>query len=401
MSNLFEKRFAESKIFLDRNVITPHYLPEKILFRKEQIEEIVNLLSVTLNNQKAGNLFVYGKTGCGKTSTIKYVLKQLQEFVEQRKANVLSFYLNCRNYNGKYKVISKIVKDFYPEKDFIGYSTSFVYEKMLEFVQEKGVQIIIVLDEIDKVKDLDELIYSLTRANDELAGGGINLIGISNRLTFKERLDPRTKSSLCEKEILFPAYNAKELKAIIEQRVKYAFQKNVVDDSAINLAAAFAAQESGDARTAVMLMLRAGEIAEKEGTGKVTDKEVKKARLRVEEEIIYDLISTLPEQQQLVLYSIASLTLEKKGTPKITGEKEENVLLSGEIYDEYSKTAKQLQKQAVSSRWYREYLNELEMYGLITSTASGKGFRGQTQLIKLGFDAKKIKKIIEKVLNAS
>lgn len=400
MTNLFEEKFKESSIFADRNVISQHYLPEKILFRKKQIDEIVDLLSATINKQKAGNIFVYGKTGVGKTSTVKNVLMQLQEFAEKKQSVVFSTYMNCRNYNSKYKVVSKIVKDFYPEKEFIGYSASFVYEKMQEFIQEKKMQAVIVLDEIDKVKDLDELIYALTRANDELKEGSINLIGISNKLTFKERLDPRTKSSLCEQEILFPPYNAKELKAILEQRVEKAFIKDIVSESAVSLAAAFAAQESGDARTAVMLLQRAGEIAEKEGLTKVSDEEVKKARIKVEEEIIYDMISTLPEQEQFVLHAIARLSLEKKATPKITGTHEQGVLFSGEIYEEYCRIAKETQKQAVSSRWYREYLNELEMYGLIVSTASGKGFRGHTQLIKLGFDAKKIKKTIEKEMEA-
>ena len=57
-----------------------------------------------------------------------------------------------------------------------------------------------------------------------------------------------------------------------------------------------------------------------------------------------------------------------------------------------------MQEQVVSSRWFREYVNELETYGLILTTASGKGIRGTTTLIKLGFDAKKLKQALEKEL---
>ena len=45
-----------------------------------------------------------------------------------------------------------------------------------------------------------------------------------------------------------------------------------------------------------------------------------------------------------------------------------------------------------------QYINELEMYGLILVTSSGKGVKGQTRLIKLGFDAGKIKSALEKEL---
>jgi cell division control protein 6 len=198
--------------------------------------------------------------------------------------------------------------------------------------------------------------------------------------------------------MVFPPYNAEELKEILKRRAEHAFKQGVVDDSALSLAAAFSAQESGDARTAVMLLLRAGEVADRKGSDKITDEDVKKAKSKVEEELILNMISTLPEQQQVVLYAISVLSLEKKGIRKITGQLEEGVLFSGEIYDEYEKIAKNMGKEIVTARWYREYISELEMYGLILSTNSGKGFKGQSRLIKLGFDAKKIRQLLEKEL---
>ena len=332
------------------------------------------------------------------------VLKDLAEFAKknaegkedrQDNSGIQTCYINCRTHNSKYKVLLKTIKDFYPNDNFMGYSATFVYEKLLEFAQTKKCVVVMALDEIDKLKDLDDLIYSLTRCNDELESGAVSLIGISNNLMFKDRLDPRSKSSLCEQEIVFPAYNAQELKEILSERAKVAFKENSVEDSAISLASAIAAKESGDARTAVMLLLRAGEIADKKGVGRVTEEEVKQAKKKVEEEVILNMISTLPRQQQLVLYSIARLARRKSGVRKITGEENENVMFSGDVYNEYAGIAKQLKETVVSSRWYRQYISELEMFGLIVSTMSGKGIRGTTRLIKLGFDAKKIKDALE------
>jgi len=393
--NIFKNALERESIFLDRNVVTPHFTPAKLPFREKQINEITSVLSSALQGKKADNLFIYGKTGTGKTATSKFVLQQLGDFVKKNNSFVETSYINCRNYNSKYKTMVKLVKKFFPEENFVGYSNTFIYEKLLEYVG-KGIELIIVLDEIDKVKDLDELVYCLTRANDELEKGSISVIGISNNLLFKDRLDPRTKSSLCEKELVFPPYNAQELKAILSERCARAFKPGAVEDSAISLASAFAAQESGDARTAVMLMLRAGELADKMKLQKISDEQVKEAKNLVEEEIIFNMISTLPRHEQLVLYSISFLTSNKKGVRTITNAKEEGVLFSGEVYDEYLRISKGLKDDPVSSRWYRQYLNELEMYGLILSTASGKGIRGNTRLIKLGFDAEKIKAVLEK-----
>ncbi|MFH1545240.1 MAG: AAA family ATPase, partial [archaeon] len=395
--NIFKKELDRETVFRDKDAISPHFIPKELPFREKQINEITKNLAPALKGKKPNNLFLYGKTGSGKTVVTKHVTGELMDYAKKNKEGVKCFYVNCRNHNSKYKVMIKAVKEAFPEENFLGYSAGFIHDKLIEFINE-GKQLVMVLDEIDKVKDLDELIYSLSRSNDEVNKGGLSLIGISNNLMFKDRLDPRTKSSLCEEEMVFPPYNAEELRAILKQRVELAFKKGTVEETAINLTAAFAAQESGDARTAVMLLQRAGEFADSKGVSIVGEKEVEESKKKVEEEVIFNMISTLPEQQQLVLKAIADLSLHSKGIRRITGREEFGVLYSGEIYDRYKDFAKNYNLNVVSSRWYRQYINELEMYGLIVTTSSGKGIKGQTRLIKLGFDAKKISNAIEKEL---
>lgn len=393
--NIFQQQLLRESVFADRNLMSAHYVPEKLPFRERQITEISEILAVALQGKRPNNVFIYGKVGTGKTATCRNVLQQLLDFAEQRNMPVKGCYINCRNHNSRYKVMLKIVSQFYPEQNFMGFSAAFVHEKLMEFAN-KGSDIVVILDEIDKVKDLDELVYSLSRANDELKKGSVSIVGISNNLLFKERLDVRSKSSLCEHEMVFPAYNADELSEILRERALQAFKPEVVDSSAIFLSAAIAAKESGDARKAVLLLLRAGEMADKEHLQKVTEAEVEKAKKSVEEEIILNMISTLPSQQKLVLAAVAKLTLDGRGIQTVTGEREEGLLYSGEVYNTYCKIARQLKEQVVSARWYREYISELETYGLLLTTNSGKGIKGQTRLIKLAFEADKIKGVIEK-----
>lgn len=395
--NIFQRQLEKSSVFTNRTIITPHYTPENLPFREKQIDEISQVLSTAIHGGKPDNLFIYGKVGTGKTVTVNNVLSQLQEFISKNNNSVGFAYVNCRNHNTKYKAILKALSKFYPNEDFIGYSSAFVYEKLLKYANA-GKQLLIVLDEVDKIRDLDELIYALTRSNDELQNGGISIIGISNNLFFKEKLDVRTKSTLLQREMVFPPYNAEELKAILSERVKVAFKHNVVQDSAINLAAALAAQESGDARAAVMLMLRAGEEADRHHFKEVSDEHVSIAKSRVEEEVTLNMVETLPKQQQLVLYALSMMTVQGKGYGKLDGRWEEGVFFSGDAYREYERIAKAMQEQVVSSRWFREYVNELETYGLLLTTASGKGVRGTTTLIRLGFDAKKLRSALEKEL---
>jgi cell division control protein 6 len=394
--NIFEQHFSNQQtVFLDRNAISPHFMPAHLPFREKQIEEVSGTVSVLLNGKKADNLFLYGKTGSGKTSVTRHVLQQLLEFAGKHSKAVNGTYINCRNHNSKYRIMSKIVKELFPEENFLGFSAAFVYDKVLEGISKNRTAYCIVLDEVDKVKDLDDLMYSLTRSNDELENGSVSLIGISNNIFFKERLDPRTKSSLCQHEMVFPPYNAEELKQILSERTKLAFKPGCVEESAVNLAAAFAANESGDARTAVMLLQKAGEIADKKGESVVRDEHVQRAKKKVEEEIVLQHVTNLPKHQQLLLRAIAGLCLQKKSQQRITGSFEEAPLFSGEVYEEYVRMAKSAKEPPVSARWYREYVSELEMFGLIITAASGQGIRGNTRLIRLSFDAKKIKEALE------
>jgi len=267
-------------------------------------------------------------------------------------------------------------------------------------MEKNNLHLIVVLDEIDKVKtELDELIYTLTRINDDLRRGSLTLIGISNRATFKEALDPRSKSSLCEEELVFPPYDAEQLEEILRERVVDGYKKGSVDASAIRLAAALAAQESGDARYALKLITKAGEIADDEGSKRVTDRHVEKARKKAEEEIIYEIINTLPEHQKIVLYAVALLSKSKSYYKTLAdGSDKERILFTGEIYDEYKRLCKQRGRKARSSRWCKQYINDLEMLGLLTTSISGKGVRGTTTLVKLDFPPENIERILKREL---
>ncbi|MFH1222158.1 MAG: AAA family ATPase [Candidatus Micrarchaeota archaeon] len=383
----FEQFMAVGAIFKNVSVLSPHYVPKHLPFRDKQINEIMTLLAPALKGQKPRNLIIYGKTGTGKTCSMK---KIMEEF-EKMQSNSKIHYINCRVYNSKYRIIQKVMKSYYDELEKAGFGFPFLYEKMLE-TMTAGNEIIIVLDEADMIKDLDDLVYTLTRANDEAHGGGIALIGISNRVSFKENLDPRSKSSLNEIEIIFPPYTSEQLQKILEQRIAEGFQPDVVKSSAINLTAAMTAQESGDARYALKLLLRAGELAEQHKKTAVDDSDVEEARKHVEIDLVFETVNTLPEMHRIVLHSIAHLSLKGSRYARLD-DVSEGFLMSGEVYEEYERNCKQLRKKPRSLRWYKEYINDLEMLGLITTTPSGKGMRGQTTLTKLGHDAEGVYKV--------
>ncbi|MCC7552140.1 AAA family ATPase [Candidatus Micrarchaeota archaeon] len=388
----FSDILAKESIFVDRNVLSPHYIPEILLFREEQIEKIMKVLSPAFKNERPHNLFIYGKTGTGKTASVKNIMKKFNDM--ERKEAVMT-YVNCKVYNTRYRIIQKIAKTYISELDKSGFGLTYIYEKLVSWIIENKIRLIIVLDEVDMIKELDDLIYTLTRMNDELSEGSVSLLGISNKFNFKDELDARSKSSLYETEMVFTSYSAIELQEILKYRSNLGFKKGIVDESAINLTAAITASENGDARYALRLLLKAGEIAEDKNREKITDSEVEEARRNVDEDLAAEAIITLPDHQQLVLLSVADLDLKGSRYEKLN-EEESGFLFSGEVYEEYRRNCKKHKKKPRTARWFQEYLNDLEMLGLITMVESGKGIRGHTRLIRIGYSAESLKNIIER-----
>ncbi len=394
MPEPFADLFKESEIFANREVLSPHFVPDNLLFRDRQIHDIEKSLTPSLRGERGRNVFVYGKTGTGKTSCIKHVVDRIR-MLPVLKAKIS--YINCRIYNSRYRVLSKIASDHIPMYAKRGYGIIDIYEKIISWIEEDSKILVVVLDEIDIVRDLDDLVYTLTRANSDIKSGGITIVGVSNKLSFKEALDPRSLSTLYENEIAFPTYNSNELASILKDRVQSGFKPGVVDSASINLAAAIAAKESGDARLALKILTKAGEIAEETGLKNITANEVSNAARFAEEEIAYEVIGMLPEHQKLLVYAIALMSLSG-GKYKKLNDEDDAFLLSGEIYNRYVSIARSLNKEPKSSRFYRRYIVDLEMQGIITTYASGKGVRGHTKLIRLAYQAEKIKQMIEKGL---
>ncbi len=385
---------SDSKIFANREVLSPHYIPKKLISRVKEINAIERALAPSLKGERGRNLFIYGKTGTGKTSCTKFVLDEVKN-IPNTKAKIS--YINCKIYNSRYRVLNKVVSDHLPTYAKRGYGTVDLYEKLTNWIEEDNKILVAILDEVDVVKDLDDLIYTLTRINSDIKAGGVTIMGISNRVSFKESLDPRSLSTLYESELVFPPYYATELYEMLKDRASTGFKSNAISEDVLHFIAAASAKEGGDARLCLTILSRAGEIAEEKELEKITMKEAEEAAKFAENDIVYELIGTLPEHHKLVLYSIALLTQSGGSYKKLT-DGVDTYLFSGEVYHRYKSITESMHKEAKSERWYRKYLSELEMQGLVASYESGKGIRGHTKLIKLMYPPQKTKDVLEKEL---
>ncbi|RME79648.1 MAG: hypothetical protein D6769_01740, partial [Methanobacteriota archaeon] len=141
----FEEILNNDALIKDASVLSPHYVPDMLLYREEQIGAIMKEVAPALKNQKPKNIFVYGKTGTGKTTSLKFIMQKFDETKKKHNKGASIFYMNCRIYNSRYRIFQKFLKNYYDEIEKPGFGLSYFYEKMLEKLSE-GEQIVLVLD---------------------------------------------------------------------------------------------------------------------------------------------------------------------------------------------------------------------------------------------------------------
>jgi cell division control protein 6 len=217
----------------------------------------------------------------------------------------------------------------------------------------------------------------------------VSIVGISNDLKFTEFLDPRVRSSLGEENMIFPPYDASELKDILKQRVKIALKTGCIDDDVIPLCSALAAQEHGDARRALDLLRISAELAERSTSPRITKKFVKAAQNKIEIDRIKEVVRTLPTQSKQILLSV--LLREKQNK-----NKEISVLLTtGEVYSIYKDICKKTRTEPLTQRRVTDLISELDMLGIITARVISKGRHGRTREIKISSSQDEIMNILQ------
>jgi cell division control protein 6 len=378
LDNIFES-FSKNNIFKDKSLLQVNHRPEEIPHREEQIKQIASILAPVLRGEKTSNLFLYGKTGTGKTVSVQYVKEELLKRVNKDEDFKLRIeYLNCKLKkvaDTEYRILAELIKKLGGDVPSTGLPTEAVYSKFIEIIDGEKQLLVLILDEVDQTvkKISSDFLYNLTRLNSELSKTQICIVGISNDLTFLEELDPRVRSSLSEEEIVFPPYNALQLQDILNKRSESAFRRGVVEQGVIAKCAAYAAREHGDARRALDLLRIAGELAEREGASRILLKHIDEANDKIEKDKILDVISTEPKQFQLVLYSIMGLTEKQKEEPIFTGD----------IYNFYQDVCLRNKLEVLTQRRVGDIIQEFDMLGIINVKVISKGRGGRMREIKL------------------
>jgi len=426
---LFDDLLEGEPIFENKEVLRPSYTPHRLPHREEQINNMATILVTALRGDTPSNILIYGKTGTGKTASAKFVSEELESTSKKFEVPCEVEYINCEVTDTQYRVLAQLANKFIEKNEAVveervsglrnvrdrvedpeesaplagtefdseaaldrrleeleadleafepvpmtGWPTDRVYSTFFDAVDYHERVVVIMLDEIDKLveKSGDDTLYNLSRMNSELENSRVSIIGISNDLKFTDFLDPRVKSSLGEEEIVFPPYDATQLRDILQQRADVAFKEDTLSEDVIPLCAAFAAQEHGDARRALDLLRTAGELAERDRTDTVEENHVRQAQEKIELDRVVEVVRTLPTQSKLVLY--ATILLEKNGVHNIN---------TGEVFNIYKRLCGEVDADVLTQRRVTDLISELDMLGIVNAVVVSKGRYGRTKEISL------------------
>ena len=246
-------------LFINESVFDYDYLPHIIKYRENQQKYIAECIKPLFQGRNGKNLLITGLPGIGKTAATRFVLRELEE--KGLDDEIIPIYINCWKKDTGYKIVLEIC-DILKYRFIQGKHTDQLIKEITRLLNKKPV--VLVLDEIDKLQDM-QILYLLL---EDLYKKSIYLI--TNDLEFLAILDNRIRSRLMPEILDFKPYNLEETYGILKQRIEFGYAKNIFNENALKLISE-KTFEKNDLRAGIFLLRETGIIAESEGSKSILE----------------------------------------------------------------------------------------------------------------------------------
>lgn len=169
-------------IFKEREALLEEWTPDELVGRDEELTQYHAALQSVIEGETPSNIFIYGKSGVGKTVATRFLLKRLErDATNIDRLNLHTIEINYDGLNTSYQTavaITNKLRDPANQISNTGYPQASVYQFLFDELDQLGSTVLIVLDEIDHIKD-DSLLYKLphVRSNNDIANTKLGVIG--------------------------------------------------------------------------------------------------------------------------------------------------------------------------------------------------------------------------------
>jgi cell division control protein 6 len=383
LKRIYAEVEKENLLFANKTFLDNLTLPSQIIGRESKAKELVRFLLGYKQGFVVPFVSVYGRSGSGKSTVVKFVCENLDEdgisyaFVNLRKARTV---FGCANLILR-ELGQASLKSAQGINTAIEQISSAVEQRLSNMKNNNNTKLfVLVLDEFDvllydKRGKPSDFIYKLLVMEEKLREKGylMCIVAISNNVMSDYEVDDRVRSRIGTSEVFFEPYTKQAVLAILKDRAAKAFS-GPVGSEIMQYCADQSSQEHGDARRAIDLLRVAAEIAGKRGE-KISKMHVDLALARLQKDRVSTTLSPASYHLKLTataLARISYLTQEVWHSTSTVYNQYRNILEKGDNT-----------KPPLTYRRISELLTELENMGLVTSHTSSKGRHGYGTQYKL------------------
>jgi len=338
--------------------------------RAKQLARVARSLSPVLGAELPSTLLVYGPSGTGKSVTCLHFLSTLAAMCVNKGVSFHYYYVDLTTPRTCFGALNELAMalDGTTRRYRKGIAMEHMQETVIAALSKTDSIVCILVDEVDNVTVDSDLFYTfLAKTLPKKVSARLFYVFLTNRMEWEKTLDPRILSVLKKTDVIFEPYDAMDLVEILKLRVEKALDVRKVDRGAIRKIAAYASRETGDARKAVELLVKAVKIAE-DTSGFLSEKEVDDADSMLETDKTEELINALAAQQRLALEACyAGL---RSGKRKLS---------TGYAYKLYTSICERRGNRALTQRRFSDMVSFLDLYGLINARVISKGRYGKTR----------------------
>ena len=393
--NYFEDLLRKPTIFRDESKLDINFIPKELPHREKEISLLSQLFLGLLTNPNSisRKILITGRTGIGKTVTVKLFGKMLEEAAEKRDILIKVIHINCRKERTSYKVLIKIIRSFNKQFPKRGYSPQDLLEIMTDILNQHNLHLLLVLDEMSYIiNNGGDLVYSLTRLNDDSYNNPqrLSIIGIVRDLLCLNNLDSSTLSTLQRNIIKFNQYSIKQIFEILKYRSEISLKENVISDDLIQMIAGIVSN-NGDIRYGINLLWRSTKIAEQQNLKHVTPECIRLGNQELVPFSTQDILQYMPIQKLLFLLAIVK-ALKKKNQAQ---------LYISEAIKDFQVLCENtgIEPRSYSQLW--NYLQEFKKENIITMKILSEKIKGRKAIIEVPeIPLRKFEKIVNTLLSS-
>jgi len=363
----------KNSVFSQKRFLDTMFLPSKIIGRERESEMLLQHILSLKDGFVVPFVSVYGRSGSGKSTIVKFVCENLEDIISFRFVNLrqAKTVFGCAN-----MILSSLGDKSLSSAEGLNKAIDCIQSQIESILQKEDKKFfVLVLDEYDVLfsdsrSNPSDFVYKLLQMEENLREKGfwVCMVSISNNAMQEYDLDDRIKSRMGGAAVPFVPYSKSDVLGILQDRAKMAF-KIKISKEILEYCSQLSSSDHGDARRALDLLRTSGELCD--GTI-ITKDNVDSAQKYLQKDRAEEIVSCATYQMRCVVGAICDLAIVY----------EQSWAATSSLYKKYTEIVSHKEKP-LSYRRVSDLLVELENSGLVVSRAYSRGRNGYGKEYKL------------------